>query len=75
MRRNEAITAVIKNEMKLPLEKVSIVDMVNNIYDDFLNRTCGNCSVVNCEILNAIANTGKIRIVKFGCNKWESNDE
>ncbi len=49
----------------------SQVMTIDLIFNDFENRTCGSCSVINCEILNAIANTGTVRLVDFGCNRWE----
>ncbi len=53
------------------LAKSNVEPLIDRIFNDFKNRTCGSCSVINCEILNAIANTGTIRLVDFGCNKWE----
>lgn len=46
---------------------------INTIYDSFESQTCDSCAVpcVECPILNAIADSGTIRLVNFGCNQFE----
>ena len=52
-----------------------IDDTIDAIYDSFESQTCDNCAVscVECPILNAIADTGAIRLVNFGCNQHKPN--
>lgn len=52
-------------------------EVINKIYDDFESRTCGNCAVGGyyCKISNILADSGKIHLVDFGCNKYEPKNE
>ena len=59
--KNEACDSIIK----------TVREGYERVENELKNRTCGNCTVMNCKILNAIANTGKIRLVNFGCTEWE----
>lgn len=44
---------------------------IEEAVDYYESRTCGSCRVMKCTILNAIADTGKFRLVDFGCNLWK----
>jgi len=50
MDREEAITKVIENEIKLPLEQKSITKIIHKIYDDFENEdTRYGCPMSECK--------------------------
>lgn len=62
-----------KEDMKTKVieEAMTHDEIVEECYEEFEKRNCGSCRVMNCTILNALADTGKFRLVNFGCNLWK----
>jgi len=80
---DDSLNQVVKLEdvlsvLKLSIEKSHEIGKelgYEEYYEEFESRTCGSCRVMNCTILNALADTGKFRLVDFGCNLWKVKDK
>lgn len=59
------------------MSKVECDNILNEVYDDFENRTCESCKYWQYENAEALAETCRFGNIEhsyqadsFGCNKW-----
>ena len=53
------------------LSKVECDNILNEVYEDFENRTCNNCKAKNCSIKRVLMELEEINPDYFSCNDWE----